>query len=628
MATDTVSPAVPGPPDPPATPAASGGPMTGTGAGSTPGWLAAIEPARPTTGPSAARPAGDDPVGKTDGTVDADGALDRSAPGASSATYRTADDVVGKGSDGAGMKYKRSVIKEFGLAMAQRWAKGGGTANKRLEMRKAQAQAYQVKEARTTTVMKSGGLPSRNNSTGGGGGRNSSGNSQGNGRTNSAGNNSGGAGRGGTGGGRGGSGSNGSPEGGGKHQGSGGKDSGSGKGGGKGAPGSSGSSRAGGQSSMGKSSGTGSGGKNSGSSGSSGSGKGPKNNGVGSSGGSGKAGGSGKDGASGKQGATGKDGEAGSSGSSGGGSGSGGVGAKKAGKGGKAGKDGGAGSSASGSGAGGKSPKASHGQDGVDRRTPLEKSRDIGHGDGGVIRNGVDHVKAYAKGAKDGWDDKKAENAREHVRLDKARDDHRKHRAGKDGQPKPEYKAKATQITATLGDGRTVVITTDEGDDGVSTDVKPLMVKEIDANALTLGTDGARRSVSRKELRTFKQYERKLEAKETHLIKIAEACKQLQRAAEKEAEDCQKLMEQARSVKGGENVAQKLSKLVDAAKNQATEAAELHKQAQRAAEMCKVVRTNIATRYAPLYKAVVDSDETKPAELRFYNDKGSYAPAA
>ncbi|MEU2440175.1 hypothetical protein ABZ595_28935 [Streptomyces rubradiris] len=217
--------------------------------------------------------------------------------------------------------------------------------------------------------------------------------------------------------------------------------------------------------------------------------------------------------------------------------------------------------------------------------------------------------------------------------MDKARDDHRARQAAEDGQQKPagakpEDKAGSAPTTATTGDGRAVVITTDEGDDGVSTDVKPLMVKDIDANTLTLGTDGARGSVSRKELRNFKQYERKLETKETYLVKIAEACKQLETAAEKEAEDCQKLMEQAKSVKGGEKVAEKLSKLVEAAKSQAAEAAELRKQAQRAAEMCKVVRTNIDTRYAPLYKAVVDSDETKPAELRFYNDKGSYAAAA
>ncbi|MDX3284040.1 hypothetical protein PV435_48525, partial [Streptomyces scabiei] len=138
----------------------------------------------------------------------------------------------------------------------------------------------------------------------------------------------------------------------------------------------------------------------------------------------------------------------------------------------------------------------------------------------------------------------------------------------------------------------------------------------------------AQGSVSRKELRNFKQYERKLEAKETVLQKVAEACKQLQTEAEEEAKQCQRLAEQAKDVKGGEKLGTALAKLAEAAKNQAAEAAELSRRAKRAAEMCKVVLTNIQTRYAPLYKAVVDSDETKPAEMRFYNDKGSYAPAA
>ncbi|MQT02827.1 hypothetical protein FF041_22330 [Streptomyces jumonjinensis] len=233
-------------------------------------------------------------------------------------------------------------------------------------------------------------------------------------------------------------------------------------------------------------------------------------------------------------------------------------------------------------------------------------------------------MKAYAKGAKDGYQDKKEENGKEHARLDKA---HTGHKAKQQDPKKDDPKQQGTTVTGPSGQS-IVIAPPDEGDDGVSTDVKPLLVKEIDANTLTLGTEGARGSISRKELRNFKQYERKVETKENHLIKVADACKQLEAAAQDEAKDCQKLAEQAKAVEGGEKLAAKLTKLADAAKAQATEAAELHKRAKRAAEMCRVVLTNIGTRYAPLYKAVVDSDETKPAELRFYNDKGSYAPAA
>ncbi|WP_228184104.1 hypothetical protein [Streptomyces anulatus] len=236
----------------------------------------------------------------------------------------------------------------------------------------------------------------------------------------------------------------------------------------------------------------------------------------------------------------------------------------------------------------------------------------------------VDHVQAYAKGAKDGYQDKREENGKEHARLDKAHDQH------KAKQQDPKKDDPQQQGTKAAGpDGQTLVIAPpDEKDDGMSTDVKPLLVKEIDPNTLTLGTEGAAGSISRKELRNFKQYERKLGAKENHLVKVADACKSLEAAAEDESRDCQQLAAQAKAVEGGEKLAAKLSRLADSAKAQAAEAAELRKRAQRAAEMCRVVLTNIGTRYAPLYKAVVDSDETKPAELRFYNDKGSYATAA
>ncbi|MFD6658619.1 hypothetical protein ACFWEB_26160 [Streptomyces parvus] len=320
------------------------------------------------------------------------------------------------------------------------------------------------------------------------------------------------------------------------------------------------------------------------------------------------------------QGSGGSTGSSGGAGKNGGSAGSSGSGkGRSSGNGGESGASG-----SSGKGGSGKNGGSSHSSNGADSRTPLQRSRETGHGDGSAVRNAVDHVKAYAQGTKDGYQDKKAENGKEHTRLDKA---HADHRAKQQGPKKNDLEQQGTAVTGPSGQ-TTVIAPPEKGDDGVSTDVKPLQVKEIDANTLTLGTHGAPVSVSRKELRNFKQYERKLEAKENHLIKVADACKSLQAAAEDEAKDCQELADQAKAVEGGEKLAAKLTRLADAAKAQAAEAAELHTRAKRAAEMCKVVLTNIGTRYAPLYKAVVDSDETKPAELRFYNDKGSYAPAA
>ena len=107
------------------------------------------------------------------------------------------------------------------------------------------------------------------------------------------------------------------------------------------------------------------------------------------------------------------------------------------------------------------------------------------------------------------------------------------------------------------------------------------------------------------------------------LQKITEACRTLQKEAEDEAQNCQRLAEQGQSVEGGEKVVAALHRLAETA-----EAGDFAKRAQRSAEMCKVVLTNIQTRYTPLYKAVVDSGETKPAELRFYKDNASYDTAA
>lgn len=631
MATGTVPAAVPGPPDPPAQ-----APTNTAPADPPKGFLAAmvapVEPARPTTFD----------IVPTDGTSDPaagpDGVLDRSAPGVSSASFRGAAEDATKASDPTGARAKKSIWKEFWLAAATRWAKGGGATNKRLDLAKARAQAkaHQVKENRTTTVAKSGGLPVRN--TGGSGSGTNKGSDKS--RNNSSGRNTNGAGRGGSGGGRGsggGSGNNGSGGSGGAGRGSDGsgrsKDTnspskhpkrnhsangasgGSGTGGGRGPGAGTGKHDSGSTWSSDGKNGQGlapaSGGKGGGKPDAKGSSHGPAGKGAGAAPGAG--GGTGKPGKAGKVGAPGKPGTSADPKDPKGASKK--VNLTKTPKNPKDPKNSNGKPPADPAAqngpqnppnATGKTNRAGQGQkQPTTPKTPLQKARETGHGDGTKARRAVDHVLAYKDGVRDGWDDEKTKNAKEHERLDKAHDTHKP----KDGGPQG-------------------VIVTEKEDDGVSTDVKPLTVQSIDANTLTLGTGNARTTVGRKELRNFKQYERKLDAKVTVLQKIAEACSQLQKEAENESRECQLLAEQAKDVKGGEKMIGKLNRLAEAAKNQAAEAAELARRARRAAEVCKVVLTNIQTRYAPLYKAVVDSDETKPAELRFYNDKGSYAHAA
>lgn len=562
MATTTVPSGPEQPTDPPAAPADGATPAPAEDTGIMAALMAAVEPARPVnTGGAQARPEGDDPTAKVD-AADAGAVVDRSSPGVTSASYRAPEDLAGRGSDAAGARYKEGIIKTLIRAGATRWAKGGGTTNKRLDLKKARAGAHQVKETRTTTVTNSPGLPRRNNpGNPGGESQNSGGKSPSGSGARPAGNGSTGSGN--------------SPK---NHSGAG--------------------TRPGG-------------------------GRGPSdtrrgNNNGGSGGGTENAGNTGPTPTGTKNArSTGND-EA-----------TRGIAPRvekeprsKAGKNGKPAAPGNTGGSTpasapKSSGSGGQPPTHPTGDLGApdhprqtvgnrtrrpaerpDQRTPLQRSRETGYGDGVAARNTIDHMKAYAKGAKDGYQDAKAGNSKEHARLDKA---HAQHTTRRQTTPP------------------------NDGDHQVSTDARPLLVENIDANTLTLGplsADSARPRISRKELRNFKQYEHKLQAKLTQLIAVAESSRSLQASAQWEAQSCQNLAEQAKSVEGGQKLLTKLTRLAEEAKVQATKATELRKRANRTADMCRVVLTNVATRYAPLYKAVVDSDETKPAELRFYSDKG------
>lgn len=622
MATDTVPAAVPGPPDPPPNTAATPANAHTAAKGFLASMVAPVEPARatfdlaPTTGSDTHQSAGD-------------GVLDRSAPGKSSASFHDTDQAATNDPTGQKRKAQGSIWKAWWLAGAQRWAKGGGTANKRLDVKKAQAQANQVKEARTTTVSKSGGLlPVRNSGGSGAGSKGNAGKSGGSssakGPVNSSGNRSGGSGRGGSGGGRGPGGSSGSSNagGGGRHRDSAGHGKGhgaKGPGAGGSGKGSSGASGASGSDASGKS--TNAGGKNSGGHDSK-TPKGPKDSsskGPGKSPGSGSgtgtgSGGAGKPGSAGKAGATGKDGK---------------HDGKKDGKPG-AGASGGPGST-SGAGPGDGKPSRTRGKDDTvhktkhnkgqhDTRTPLEKSRETGHKDGSAVRGVVDHVKAYKDGAVDGYRDKRHENAREHARLDKAHDKHK---------PTPNTPTSKSADKAPLratAHGQTITITDDNApmEDPVMSKPTPIQAQGIDATNITLGDGFLKGSVKRSELRRFKDYEGRLEGRINGLAKVADATKALAAQARAQADECQQLAEQAKGVKGGEKLVGSLTKLTDQANAQADEADEVHKRAVKAHDFAKAVLSNVQTRYAPLYQAVVDGDETKPAELKFYADRGIY----
>lgn len=148
----------------------------------------------------------------------------------------------------------------------------------------------------------------------------------------------------------------------------------------------------------------------------------------------------------------------------------------------------------------------------------------------------------------------------------------------------------------------------------------PIRVTDVNATHLTLapGTGASRQSITRGEVRTLKQFERTLAAKTTDMGTVTDIARTLEAHADAQTKRATYLLEAAQSVKGGDKLVAELAKLSEASNIQANEARELHKRAARSTEACNVLYTNVTNRYGDMYRAVVNSPETAPAELRFY----------
>ncbi|MFD9249493.1 hypothetical protein [Streptomyces bottropensis] len=226
----------------------------------------------------------------------------------------------------------------------------------------------------------------------------------------------------------------------------------------------------------------------------------------------------------------------------------------------------------------------------------VQPSRETGYRDGTRASRVIAHMGAYRDGYRDGYRDTQEAADRQRDRLDKAHDDRKQ---------QCDTETKGADVSAkTSADHHP----------------QPLPVQQVTATHVAFGGGPPR---TRGEVRTLKQYERRLEEKADSMHRIADATKKLQAHAEDQAKEATQLLEQAKAIKGGEKVISVLSRLVDKATNQARLAGNLQQRAVRAAENTTVVLVNTQTRYGPIYKAVVDSPETKPAELRFYRDGGT-----
>lgn len=627
MASDTVPAAVPDPAGQPATTIPSG-PDTGSLAG----LLTPVEPARPSSAAFTLDPA--------TVTPEQAGAADHAYAGTTSATYRDSDETTKKNGQDT------RVMRAFALAAIERWKKGADARNKRLDIQKAMAQAHQVKESRT--VNRSEKFQGTSGNSGGGSGksmdsktRNSGGSSKnghtknspsrnnqshGGGLKSAGGSHAGGKGRGPSGG----------PGAGGGHGTGARKNSADGRGHGGG----SGTHKAGGD--RGTSDGH-STTKNrpdtktrSGNHGHSTDGKGGS-----TSPGGGKNHAAGKPGPKGDAGAAGKDGKpsagaATTSHNNGGGAGQGRTKLadalkndthdtaarrlnqrrsqdhtkpvlwKDADAGGKNGTGKGPkpAPQPAGQTADAKDPKRSHDTrgktphakdakdaPGTRRRLNTLPSRETGYRDGSRTAAAIGHVKAYRDGFKDGHRDTSELADRQKKTLDRA---HAQRKAARDkDQP----------------------VTASSTDHAPRSGPQPVNVKEVTGTHVTL--DGGQ-SYTRGEVRNLKQYERRMGDKATTMGRAAEGTKQLQAHALDQADHALKLLEMSKNVEGGDKLIGSLNRLHEAATVQARKAEELHRRIVRAAENTRVVLTNVETRYGSIYKAVCDSNLTKPAELAWY----------
>jgi hypothetical protein len=587
MSADAASAAVPGPTEPTGTTPAPG-PVTGLLAS----LVAPVEPARPTFDLT--------PATASDATPE--GGADLPSGGVSSASFHDEDGTdtttADKTDNTSSSKTQTGIWRAWLIAGANRWGKGGGTANKRLDMHKARAQAQQVKETRTVTVNRTPAGPTGGSSASGPGGKGLSGKSGSGGPTNApkstgpaAKNNSRGPGRGAPGGGSGTSGTNNGPAT--KQQQK---------------PSKTDTTTAPKPS---KTSSTDQ------KTGKTGAGAG------GTAGAKGAAGGSGKDKAAPKtpaptKGAT-TTPDTKTAGT---------TAAKttkdrpdsperkktsliKGDKTTKTDKPAPKADPAAKKTAGGKdTPATADGEKkatgktaGGEKKPPTapgktfttRDSRDTGFRDGSRLARTTAQAKAYRDGFKDGWVDTTEAAERQKTNLDKAHALRKQQLDQEREQP----------VTSTSADYH---------------QAQPIEVTGVDEKHVFLGAGAARDSLTRGEVRSLKAAERRLEAKVSLLLKGAEQARTLQAHAGEQGKEATQLLEQARGSKAGGKVIGSLSRTQEDTTAQIRAAEDLYKRAIRGAEQSSAALANVKTRYGGLYTAVVNSPETKPAEMSFYRD--------
>lgn len=231
-------------------------------------------------------------------------------------------------------------------------------------------------------------------------------------------------------------------------------------------------------------------------------------------------------------------------------------------------------------------------------------AREAGYRDGTRAAAATGRARAYKDGAVDGWDDRTAADKAEQRRMDDAR-------ARNAAKPKDAPPMKPAS-------GSTIDL---EKKNAPAAGAEPARVTGVGEKAVEFVADGASHSMSRGEVRTLKAFERRLGEKKAAMGRVAEGSKATRLQAVEMATRAQRLAENAKGVHGGARIVALLSRLAERSQVLRLKAEEIEKSAQRGSEAVKVLAANAETRHGGIYKAVVDSPLTTPAEREFYMDK-------
>ena len=234
-------------------------------------------------------------------------------------------------------------------------------------------------------------------------------------------------------------------------------------------------------------------------------------------------------------------------------------------------------------------------------------AREAGYRDGTRVAATVGQARAYRDGARDGWDDRTAADKAEGRTMADTR-------ARNATKPKADTAPKMTPTS-----GSTVDLVKKPAPAPAAVPVKVTAVGPTTVS-FTAPDDTAHR-MTRGEVRTLKQFERRLAEKKAALARIAEGSKATRGQDVDLATRAQRLSEDAKAVKGGAGIVVLLSRLAERSQVLRTRAEGIEKNAQRGSEAVRTLAANAETRHGGIYRAVVDSPLTTPAERAFYLDK-------